>query len=194
VVIKWQAVISYETEAYKALSRIERRRGEDVIERIAELLGLEPESIEQGKKDAIQEILSADRQPFFDAIRDTVEESITGILGNTYQSLPAAKSINIALTGEAPKEIVAEVIDNENDPGIAIRGDESQHKLLLSILSFSKGQAINVTHLKAKSRMFRGMSAKEIKLLFYRLADMRLGEVIKDGRLMRFKSFNGGKD
>lgn len=78
-VLKWSALMTYEAEAYKALSRIERRRDDKVIQAIADLLGVSEINPEQQKR--LKVILSEDRRPFFDAIRNTVKESINGVLG-----------------------------------------------------------------------------------------------------------------
>lgn len=77
--LKWVATMTCETEVYKALSRIERRRDDKVIEAIAKLLGVPEISLEQKKR--LKAILSEDREPFFDAVRNTIRESIDGILG-----------------------------------------------------------------------------------------------------------------
>lgn len=78
-VLKWVALMTYEMEAYKALSRIERRRDEKVIQAIAELLGIASVTPEQEKE--LKALLSNDRQPFFDAIAGTMSNSIDRILG-----------------------------------------------------------------------------------------------------------------
>jgi len=96
-VLKWSALMTYETEVYKAFSRIEKRRDDKVIQEIAELLGAKNITPEQ--REQVKSILNEDRRPFLDAIRDTVQDSIEGVLGIQNPKLMGGNEAN-QLEGE----------------------------------------------------------------------------------------------
>jgi hypothetical protein len=98
----WAAEINYTTEIYTALSRIEKRQREPIIDKLIEIITpLLPESagvqsIKESITQAITEVMEDSRKEQFDAIRDLVSGHIDGLFGN---QLPAATEQK-QITGE----------------------------------------------------------------------------------------------